>query len=47
MPDMIPLLLVLLVSLILTGIGILVFKKLKKGFAEEVWWLLWFYTIII
>ena len=36
MPDMIPLLLVLLVSLILTGIGILVFKKLKKGFAEEV-----------
>lgn len=36
MPDMIPLLLVLLFSLLLTGIGIVVFKKLKKGFAEEV-----------
>ena len=36
MPDLVPLLLVLLFSLVLTGIGVMVFKKLKKGFAEEV-----------
>ena len=36
MPNMIMLLSVLGVSIILTLIGILIFKKLKKGFAEEV-----------
>ncbi len=36
MPNIMLLLLVLLFSLLLTGIGIVIFKKLKKGFAEEV-----------
>lgn len=36
MPDLVSLLTVLAASIILTVIGTLIFKKLKKGFAEEV-----------
>lgn len=36
MPNMKFLLSVLLFSIVLTGIGIIIFKKMKKGFAEEV-----------
>ena len=36
MPDLVSLLTVLAASIILTIIGALIFKKLKKGFAEEV-----------
>ena len=36
MPNMNFLLSILLFSIVLTGIGIIIFKKMKKGFAEEV-----------
>ena len=36
MPNMKFLLSILLFSIVLTGIGIIIFKKMKKGFAEEV-----------